>query len=114
MAERVPVFQISLTNATVLSGAYLLFASGVELLRRTWNPRWVEHLSLSLEAFPARLLQLLGLFEPLRRAWIEGAITEFQVRLVYGATVVGLIFVMGFVVGLGMGLVARRLEAKSQ
>lgn len=110
MAERVPVFQISLANATILSGGYLVFASGVELLRRTVNPRWVEQLSLSLEAFPARLLQLLGVFEPLRRAWIEGAVSDFHVRLIYGLTVIGLIFMLGFSVGLAMGFVARRLE----
>ena len=47
---KVPVFKISLTNATILSGTYLVIAVAVELVRRAWNPRWIERVSLSLEA----------------------------------------------------------------
>ncbi len=110
---RVPVLRISLTNATVLSVGYLLFAAGVEVVRRELNPHWAERLSLSMEAFPARLLNVFGVFEPLRKAWLEGHVSEFQVRVIYGVTVVGLIFSMGFAVGLLMGLVARQVEARA-
>lgn len=113
MAERVPVLKISLANATFLSGAYLLLATVVEVVRRVFNPRWIEGLSLSLEAFPARVLSFLGLFQPLETAWMENRVSELTVRLVYGVTVVGLIFLLGAFVGLAMGLVARRLEARA-
>ncbi|GMU60688.1 MAG: hypothetical protein IT380_03395 [Myxococcales bacterium] len=104
---KVPVFRISLTNATLLSGVYLVGGAAVELARRLWNPRWAERLSLSLEAFPARVLEFLGLFEPLRRAWLEGHLSELQVRLVYGLTTVALIYSLGVAVGGLMWGVAR-------
>lgn len=106
---KLPVFRISLANATLLSGFYLVVASAVELVRRAWNPRWIDRLSLSMEAFPARTLELLGLFEPLRRAWVEGRLSDLEVRLIYGVTTVGIIFVLGLVVGLVMWGVAKAL-----
>jgi len=107
MAAKVPVFRISLANATLLSGVYLVVGTVVEIARRTWNPRWAERLSLSLESFPARMLDLVGLFEPLRNAWLGGHLTDFQVRLIYGFTTVSLIFSLGVLVGGAMWLVAR-------
>lgn len=104
---RVPVFRISLNNATLLSGLYLVVAVVTELVRRQWNPRWLERVSLSLEAFPARTLELLGLFEPIRNAWVEGRLSQLEVRFIYAATTVGVIFTLGFAVGLVMwGLAA--------
>ena len=103
----VPVFKISVTNASILSGIYLLVAVLVELVRRAWNPRWIERVSLSLEAFPARTLELLGLFEPLRRAWVEERITPLEVRFIYGFTTVAVIFTLGMLVGGLMWLIAR-------
>ena len=47
----VPVFKISVTNASILSGIYLLVAVLVELVRRAWNPRWIERVSLSLAVY---------------------------------------------------------------
>lgn len=105
--SKVPVFRISLNNATLLSGAYLVFAAATELVRRQWNPRWIERVSLSLEAFPARTLDLLGLFEPLRRAYMNGQLSVTQVRLVYAGTTVSIIFVLGFAVGTAMWLIAK-------
>lgn len=104
---KVPVFRISLTNATMLSGVYLVAGALVEVVRRTWNPRWAERLSLSLEAFPARMLELLGLFEPLRRAWLDGQLKDVHVRLIYGLTTVSLIYSLGLLVGGAMWLVSR-------
>lgn len=103
---KIPVFRISLANATLLSVVYLLVAVVVEVLRRALNPRWAERLSLSLEAFPARTLELLGLFEPLRRAWVEGHLSDLHVRLIYGAITVGVIFSLGLTVGAVMWGVA--------
>ncbi len=113
MAERVPVLKISLTNATFLSGLYLSVAAVVELVRRFWNPRWADPVSLSLEAFPARVLAMLGLFDPLQQAWLTGHLSEVQVRVIYGLTVVGLIFAMGTLVGLLMALLARKYDGGS-
>lgn len=104
---KIPVFRISLTNATMLSVLYLLVGAVVELVRRAFNPRWADRLSFSLEAFPARTLDLLGLYEPLKRAFLEEQISATSVRLIYGATTVGLIFTLGVLVGAAMWLVAR-------
>lgn len=104
---KVPVFRISLTNATMLSGVYLIAGALVELVRRTWNPRWSERLSLSLEAFPARMLHLVGLFEPLRDAFLSGRLSPTQVRLIYGLTTVALIYSLGLLVGGAMWLVSK-------
>jgi len=109
----VPVLKISVTNASILSGLYLLIAVVVELVRRAWNPRWLERISLSLEAFPARTLELFGLFEPLRRAWVEGRISPLGVRFVYGLTTVAVIFTLGMLVGGAMWIVSR-LTARSE
>lgn len=103
----VPVFKISVANASILSGVYLVVAVAVELIRRTWNPRWVDRISLSLEAFPARTLELLGLFDPLRAAWVEGRLSALGVRFVYGLTTVSVIFALGMLVGALMWLIAR-------
>jgi hypothetical protein len=104
MSDRRPleVFRISLTNASMLSALYLMTAVVVEGVRRTWNPRWAERLSLALEAFPARTLEVLGLLEPLRQAWLSHTVTDLGVRVVYGATTVALIFTLGLTVGAAM------------
>ena len=105
--SKVPVFKISLTNATILSATYLVIAVAVELVRRAWNPRWIERVSLSLEAFPARTLELFGLFEPLRRAWVEERLSPLGVRFIYGFTTVVVIFVLGLGVGGLMWLISK-------
>jgi hypothetical protein len=104
---KVPVFRISLTNALWVAGLYLVAGAGVEVVRRAWSLRWAERLSLSLEAFPARMLHLVGLFEPLRTAFIEGRLSSLEVRLVYGLTTVVLVLALGLLVGGLMWLFAR-------
>ncbi len=94
--------KLSLTNATLLSGLYLAFGVVVEVARRVWNFRWAERMSLALEAFPARTLELVGLFDPIRRAWVENRLTGQEVRIIYGGTTVVIIFTIGAVVGLAM------------
>lgn len=103
----IPVMRISLTNATIVSVMYLVVATGVELVRRAWNPRWAENLSNAMESFPSRTLELVGALEPLRRAWVEQRISNLGVRLVYGATTVALIFALGFAVGGAMWVMVR-------
>jgi hypothetical protein len=109
---QIPVFKISVTNATILSGVYLLVAVIVELVRRLWNPRWIEQVSLSLEAFPARTLELLGLFEPLRHAFATGQIDQLTVRFIYGLTTVAIIFTLGMAVGLAMWGITKLTASK--
>jgi len=109
----VPVFRISLANASLLSGLYLLVAALVELIRRAWNPRWIDRASFSLEAFPARTLELLGLFEPLRKAWVENELSQFQVRLIYGLTTITVIFTLGALVGALMWVIAKVASLRS-
>lgn len=104
---KIPVIRVSLANASVLSGLYLLVAIGAEWVRRTWNPRWVERVSRSLEEFPARTLDLFGLFDPLRRAWVEGQISPLGVRFIYGLTTIVVIFALGLAVGGVMWLIAK-------
>lgn len=96
---RVPVFRISLTNAALLSGAYLAVGAAVEVVRREWSPRWADRLSLALEAFPARMLHFMGVFEPMRDAFVAGRLSVTQVRLAYAVTTVTLIFLLGLAVG---------------
>jgi hypothetical protein len=103
---QVAVFRISLTNATLLSVAYLVFATVIELLRRVTGARWAELVSKSIEGFPAGVLRFLGAFYPLQRAWVHQEVTDTQVRLIYGATVVVIIFLLGLFVGAGMWLVS--------
>ena len=104
---RTPVFRISVTNATGLSAAYLLLASVLEGVRRAFGFRWAEVAALSMESFPARLLSFVGLYDPLRRAWIEGRLNDTQVRLIYGGTVVLMVFALGMLVGVLMWLLQR-------
>jgi hypothetical protein len=94
--------KLSLTNAALLSGLYLAFGVFVEVVRRVWNARWAERMSLALEAFPARTLELFGLFDPIRRAWVENKLSGQEVRMIYGGTTVLIIFSIGTIVGLAM------------
>ena len=107
VGTRIPVFRISMKNATVLSALYLVFAAAVELTRRLFAFRWAESLSKALEEFPARVLHLVGLFEPLRDAYLRGNVNELVVRLAYGVTVVVIVFAMGLIVGGLLWLLAR-------
>ncbi len=104
---RVPVFRISLSNATLLSGGYLLVGALVEVIRRTVNPRWADELSWKLEAFPAGILRVVGLLEPLREAYAHGLMSQTQVRLAYAGSAVLVIYVIGVMVGAAMWLLMK-------
>jgi hypothetical protein len=99
---RISVFRISAVNATVLSTFYLLFATGIELVRRFSGVRWAERVSKSLELFPAGVLQFFGLFASVQRAWVNQELSDTQVRLIFGATVVAIVFALGLSVGTAM------------
>ena len=102
-----PIFRISLYNATLLSGMYLLAATVLELVRRNFPARWADKACLEMEKFPARTLDLVGLLDPLKRAYAWGQVTDWQVRIAFGLTTIGLIFALAMLVGGGMWIFAR-------
>ncbi|MDP3233012.1 MAG: hypothetical protein Q8S33_20710 [Myxococcales bacterium] len=103
----IPVFRISFANATLLSAGYLVVGAIVELVRRTWNPRWAEQLSWSMEAFPAGILRTFGALDPLREAYAAGTLHETHVRLIYAGAVVLTVYGIGLLVGASMWLMVR-------
>jgi len=103
----IPVFRISFANATLLSAGYLLVGALVEVIRRTWNPRWAEQLSWSMEAFPAGILRTFGALDPLREAYASGALQQTHVRLIYAGAVVFTVYGIGLLVGALMWLMVR-------
>jgi hypothetical protein len=106
------VYRISLRNATILSSAYLLVGAATELARRSFSWRWAERTALSLELFPARLLDFAGIYEPLREAWMRGQVTNLEMRFIYGATTVLVIYLLGLGVGAGMWGAARMVQRR--
>lgn len=103
----IPVFRISFANATLLSAGYLVVGAIVEVIRRTWNPRWAEQLSWSMEAFPAGILRTFGVLDPLREAYAAGTLHETHVRLIYAGAVVLTVYGIGLLVGASMWLMVR-------
>ncbi len=108
-AEPVPVFRISLANGLLVSALYLALALFTELAGRVWNPRWLEPLVRNLEAFPARVLHLFGLLEPLREAYLDDKVSGFTLRLIYGGTTVLVMMLIGMCIGVVMWLFQRSL-----
>ena len=102
-----PIFRISVYNATLLSGTYLLIATVLEVIRRNFTARWAEKGCLEMEKFPARTLDLIGLLDPLKRAYAWGDVSDWQVRVVFGLTTIVLIFILAMLVGGGMWLFAK-------
>ena len=107
-----PIFRISVYNATLLSGTYLLIATVLEVIRRLFSVRWAERACLEMEKFPARALEILGILDPLKHAYAWGGITDWEVRIVFGLTTVTLIFLLAMIVGTGMWLFARVVAEK--
>jgi len=90
-------------NALALSALYLAIGVVVEGLRVTAPSTAVLRVSYALDALPARVLERLKLLTPLKEAYTDGRIGESMVRLVFGATAVGFVFV------LALGLAAATL-----
>lgn len=95
--------QVVAGNALSLSAIYLLIGVIVEVLRVQSPSTTVMRVSYALDALPARVLERLGLLGPLKEAYTDGRIGESTVRLVFGATAVGFVFV------LALGLAAATL-----
>jgi hypothetical protein len=90
-------------NALALSALYLAIGVVVEGLRAQFPSAAVLRVSYALDALPARVLERLGLLAPLKEAYTDGRLGESMVRLIFGATAVGFVFV------LALGLAAMTL-----
>jgi len=86
--------QVVAGNALALSALYLGIGVVVEALRVQVPTAAVMRVSYALDALPARVLERLGLFRPLKEAYTDGRVGESTVRLVFGATAVGFVFVL--------------------
>jgi hypothetical protein len=95
-------------NALALSALYLGIGVVVEALRVVAPSAAVMRVSYALDALPARVLDRLGLLHSLREAYTDGRIGESTVRLVFGATAVGFVFVLALGIA-GLSLLVREL-----
>ncbi len=96
--------QIMVGNASLLSVIYLASGAAIEALRRIRPSPGMERASLALDSLPARVLELLGVLARLRGAYLDGRLSELSLRLIFGATVVVVIFAMAVGVGILMWL----------
>lgn len=109
-----PVFRISVHNATLLSALYLAIATVLEGVRRIFNPRWAEKACLAMEAFPARAIDVVGLLDPIKHAYAWGNISEMEVRLIFGVATVIVIFLLAVLVGSGMWLFGKAITRNEE
>ena len=86
--------QVVTGNALALAALYLAIGVVVEGLRVQWPSSAVLRVSYALDALPARILDRLGLLGPLKEAYTDGRVGESMVRLVFGVTAVGFVFVL--------------------
>src|SRR5262245_9430431 len=101
------------SNAFLLSIIYLLVGIGVEAARRVYPSRFVQRLSLSLDSLPAQALDFVGLMDPLRADYFNGQVPDYQVRLIFGATTIVIIFLLAFAVGILVGSLRSYLERRA-
>lgn len=94
-------------NATLLSVVYLVGGVAIELLRRFYPFRWVPRATLLLDSLSGRTLELLGVMEPLRVAYVYGQVTEPGLRIIFTVTTLIIIFAMAIIVGAGMWLLRK-------
>jgi hypothetical protein len=100
--------QVVTGNALALSALYLAIGVVVEALRVQWPSSVVLRISYALDALPARILERLGLLGPLKEAYTDGRVSESMVRLVFGTTAVGFVFVLALGLA-GMALLVREI-----
>src|SRR5262249_31448356 len=91
---------------------YLASGAAIEALRRIHPSPSMERASLALDSLPARVLEFFGVLGRLRSAYLDGRLSELSLRLIFGGTVVAVIFAMavggGGVVGLGRWALSRQ------
>jgi hypothetical protein len=102
--------QIMVGNASLLSVIYLAAGACIEGWRRLHPSPGVDRLSLALEALPARALELLGAMGALREYYVYGKISELWVRVIFGTTVIAIIFALAILLGMAMWTVRRLWE----
>jgi hypothetical protein len=73
-------------NAFLLSLVYLGAGLIAELLRHVYPTRGVSHVLAVLEQTPGRALEMLGVMDRMREAYLSGSLTSFGIRWVYGCT----------------------------
>lgn len=113
-SPRPSLVKASVENAALLSIVWLVFATASEVARRYTSWRWPERVVLAIEAFPTRLLDVVGLVAPLREAFVRGQLAPWQVRVLLGVVTVAVIAVLALAVGLVMGGVARLARPPSR
>lgn len=97
--SRLPLMRIMLANAMLLSAAYALLGIVISLFQEHSPSRASERASLMIDSLPARALELVGLMGPIREAYFSQQIDRFEIRLIFGATAMVIIFALAFVVG---------------
>jgi hypothetical protein len=104
-AQPQPLVRLVVANALTLAAGYLAVGLVVESIRRLYPSRGVLSLSFALDALPAQVLSLLGALSPLREAYLAGTLSEAGLRAIFGATALGVIFLLAAVLGVvGAGL----------
>ena len=114
VSPRPSLVRASAENAALLSIVWLALATAVEVARRYTSWRWPERVVLAIEAFPTRLLDVLGLVPPMREAFVHGQLAPWQVRVVLGLVTVAVIAALALGVGLVMGGLARLARPTSR
>jgi|SRR5262252_681170 hypothetical protein len=101
-----------LGNAALLSAVYLAVGAIVEGTRRLYRLRWLERASLAMDSMPARFLEAIGVMPYLQELYAHDRISEFWIRVTFGAVAVLIIFLIGILVGAGMWLARRLLQLR--
>ena len=111
--DRIPLGRVMLGTAFLLSIIYLFVGVAIEVLRWKLPYRWVVKTSLVLDSLPMQVLELLGLLEPVKESYVSGALSGFWLRVIFGATAVGVIFALAAFVGLLTWTARRAWEARA-
>jgi hypothetical protein len=110
---RTPILRIVFQNAFVLSVLYVLLGIGVDLAWRLRPTHFIFRLSFALDALPAQALALLGLLGPLQQANFRGSLTPAELRWIFAATAIAVIFASALIIG-GLMAATRRIWERPQ
>lgn len=97
---------IILGNAFLMSVIYLSLGVVVETIRRLFpHWKWILVFARRMDDLPYTVLLKLGALMPLTTAYMEGRVSEWQLRAIFGATTVAVIFTLAFVTGAALAIV---------
>lgn len=106
------------SNAFLLSAMYLvlgvLLEAGRRFLPANLLGRIAMRLSLALDALPARVLDAVGLLDPIRVAYLEGGLPSYAIRLAFGVTTILLICLLAFATGTTLALMRRVMDRRER